>query len=179
MQTYSSTEEHYYNTARCHQGLHRLQLNMAHYGCPQNKSAQSPPEYTPKLYPKCVLNNSTTHNRNSVKKRELQCGFQWVMIWITIDTLGHTWLASQTIATGKVQKPKEEQRLLPAKSIRSVKHRDLNALVPNNLFFALPLINKSDLLGRNSQSLTKKFKCAPLLHHSNGQKYVDFHIGTI
>ena len=101
----------------------------------------------------------------------------------TIDTSGYTRLASHTIAIrgGTKTLLKEERKLLPAKSIRSAKHRDLNALVPNNLFFALPLMNKFDLLKqreRNSQSLTKKLKCASS-PHSNGGKYADFHIVTI
>ena len=39
-------------------------------------------------------------------------------------------------------------------------------------------MDKFDLLGWNSQPLTKKFKCAPSLH-SDGKKYADFQTDTI
>ena len=47
---------------------------------------------------------------------------------------------------------------------------DLNAFVPNNLFFALPATNRSGLLGRHNQCLMNEFKrCMPSLH-SKDQK---------
>lgn len=92
---------------------------------------------------------------------------------------GYTWLASQTIAI--TRGTKTQRRAMTVTHKVNTKHQTswLECLmVPNNLFFALPFVNKFNLLERKSQSLTKKVKCVPLLH-GNGQKYADFHIGLI
>ena len=74
------------------------------------------------------------------------------------------WQAEQQ-PLGKVQNSKKSENCHQQNQYEAP--NIVNALVPNNTFFALPLVNKSDLLGGNSQSLTKKFESAPQLH-SNG-----------
>lgn len=52
---------------------------------------------------------------------------------------------------GDVQNPILEVRSFLAKSTLRARHLDLKAFVPNNLFLALPLTNRSGLFGRYNQ----------------------------
>ena len=75
----------------------------------------------------------------------------------------HTWRTRYGWQTeqwprGEVQNPTGERRSGCRKSMRRARQGDLNAFVPNNLFFALPATNRSGLLGRQNQSLTKNKK---------------------
>ena len=48
--------------------------------------------------------------------------------------------------------------------MRRARQGDLNAFVPNNLFFALPVANRSGLLGRHNQCLMNELRCLPLFN---------------
>lgn len=77
-----------------------------------------------------------------------------------------------------VQNPAYEPwSLVAAKSMRWARHLDLKWSVENKLFFALPLTNKSGLLGRYIQSAINEFRWKPFVLNK-GQKYADFDIGT-
>ena len=69
----------------------------------------------------------------------------------------------------EVQNPTGKRRSGCRKSMRRTRQGDLNAFVPNNLFFALPATNRSGLLGRHNQCLMNELRCMPSLH-SKGQK---------